>query len=219
MSANLYLGVRFGWARGVFAKLVSGFVLLFATLLGAAYSESVGALLFMTVIAAVGDGIVQSTLYALSAPMPPRYTGAIMVGVAVAGVLVAVLRIATKLSFPNTVDGALTARPQSYSLSFLTRSTLEQLAVLLSRVCDHGDLPGRRGDAATAAVLPLPLLRREQPGGAAGAGAASGRCRTGQRRDVENQGGATERGRQSAACCREHARADRHGRTARTALD
>ncbi|QDZ21068.1 equilibrative nucleoside transporter [Chloropicon primus] len=61
-------------------------------------------LCFVAVIA-VANGFVQGSLFGLTGPLPVKYTSALVVGTAVSGVFISVLRIGTKIAFGDSPNG------------------------------------------------------------------------------------------------------------------
>jgi hypothetical protein len=51
---------------------------------------------------------IARTLYGISGKFPAVYTGAVMIGVGLAGVVTALLRVITKVSYPATPQGNIT---------------------------------------------------------------------------------------------------------------
>ena len=92
------------------ARVSVGFVFMLASLFtygiagdSIAYQPAV----WTTVASGVGDGLAQTGLYGMSSTLPPKYTTATMIGNGVSGVIVTILRIATKKAFPAGKEGLL----------------------------------------------------------------------------------------------------------------
>eukprot|EP01132_Coremiostelium_polycephalum_P006013 gene6013-7491_t len=61
--------------------------------------------ILLLVATGVVDGIVQGTVYAIAGLFGPRYTQSTQIGVGAAGIIVAITRIISKVSFPHTETG------------------------------------------------------------------------------------------------------------------
>lgn len=70
-----------------------------------------------TVLSGVGDGLAQTGLYGMSSTLPARYTTATMIGNGVSGVVVTVLRIATKEAFDPGLEGLLASTRMYFSIA------------------------------------------------------------------------------------------------------
>lgn len=114
VSGNLIYGVgrfsiaarvRFGY--GMFMVALAMFLLVeLAVGHGSASTETGFALVLVSVVVvAVGGGIQQSSFYGFSALMPLAYTEALMFGESLAGVLVSLNRVWTRLSYSTDFDG------------------------------------------------------------------------------------------------------------------
>ena len=85
-------------------RVTTGFVLMMASLViyaGARDTIAYQPAVWTTVLSGVGDGLAQTGLYGMSGTLPPRYTTATMIGNGISGVVVSILRIATKEAFAN----------------------------------------------------------------------------------------------------------------------
>jgi len=73
--------------------------------LGAATTDNQSTYLFYGGISGWGDAICQMTIYGILSRFPPLYISGVMLGNAVSGVIVSMVRIFTKLSYPATTEG------------------------------------------------------------------------------------------------------------------
>ena len=101
-------------------RVTLGFVLMMSSLI--IYAASGQAITYQpavwtTVLSGIGDGLAQTGLYGMSSTLPPRYTTATMIGNGISGVVVTVLRIATKEAFPAGLEGLLASTIMYFSIA------------------------------------------------------------------------------------------------------
>ncbi len=92
------------------ARVTVGFVFMLGALL--MYAVGGQALSYFsaitgTVLSGLGDGLAQTGLYGMSSTLPPKYMTATMIGNGMSGVIVTILRIATKQAFAPGIPGLL----------------------------------------------------------------------------------------------------------------
>ena len=115
--------VKFGSAVSINRKILSGFAgyavamfgvpvcdkLLFPTGADDMHGEGNMAAMVITLsfvaVIAVTNGFVQGSLFGMCGPLPLVYTGAAVIGTAISGVFISVLRIGTKIAFGDSPDG------------------------------------------------------------------------------------------------------------------
>eukprot|EP01133_Synstelium_polycarpum_P017202 gene17202-20501_t len=85
--------------------------------------------LLLIIITGVVDGFVQGTVYSIAGLFGPQYTIFTQIGVGLAGIIVAIVKIISKVSFPYTVEGQKKA-----SLLFFLIAAFILLFCLLSFV-------------------------------------------------------------------------------------
>eukprot|EP00026_Physarum_polycephalum_P009152 Phypoly_transcript_09264.p1 GENE.Phypoly_transcript_09264~~Phypoly_transcript_09264.p1 ORF type:complete len:429 (+),score=51.86 Phypoly_transcript_09264:114-1400(+) len=120
------------WGRGYSfkARIAGPFVLFLLVMcaipiadaaVGGQYTKSNDLLfygtLFLIFTVGVSDAITQGSLYGLAGLLPPIYSHAVMNGNGVAGLVTSVLRVGTKISFPDTNTGLRTSSLIYFSLS------------------------------------------------------------------------------------------------------
>jgi equilibrative nucleoside transporter 1/2/3 len=102
------------------ARVTTGFVLMMASLIvyaAVGVNITYNPAVWTTVLSGVGDGLAQTGLYGLSSTLPPRYTTATMIGNGISGVVVTILRIATKEAFPSDLEGLLSSTQMYFSIA------------------------------------------------------------------------------------------------------
>jgi hypothetical protein len=102
------------------ARVALGFVFMMASLViyaAAGQAITYEPAVWTTVLSGIGDGLAQTGLYGMSSTLPPRYTTATMIGNGVSGVVVTVLRIATKQSFPSGIEGLMSSTIMYFSVA------------------------------------------------------------------------------------------------------
>ena len=104
---SLMLVLRFGFLVPPGVRVRLGFGLFLVCLLVPAFfSANLGVLCVGIALNGVADAVAQGSLFALVASMPTMYTQALMGGTSLSGLIVSILRILTKASFPSTESGA-----------------------------------------------------------------------------------------------------------------
>jgi hypothetical protein len=100
-----------------FAKIGFGFALLCIVLLVTPFVRNLTLFCLLSAVVSVGDGIVQGSLFGLASAFPPSYLVAVLIGNGVGGVLAALLRIITKVSFAHDEEGLLASSRLYFFLS------------------------------------------------------------------------------------------------------
>eukprot|EP00039_Didymoeca_costata_P004625 m.74879 g.74879 ORF g.74879 m.74879 type:complete len:467 (+) comp12482_c0_seq12:270-1670(+) len=75
--------------------------------------------LLSIIVCAIGTAIQQSAFYGLTAMFPERYTVSVMMGESIAGVVISMSRIITKLSYPGSSTGESTDSLRESTFVFL----------------------------------------------------------------------------------------------------
>ena len=112
--------LQFTKGNSTVIRVTIGFVLMMLSLvIYAAAGDSITYLpaVFTTVLSGVGDGLAQTGLYGMSSTLPERYTTATMIGNGVSGVVVTILRIATKGAFTQDLEGLLASTRMYFSIA------------------------------------------------------------------------------------------------------
>ena len=102
----LVLVLRFGNLVPPGVRVRLGFSLFLLCLLVPAFTSNLGILCAGIALNGVADALAQGSLFAQVASMPETYTQALMAGTSLSGLIVSVLRVVTKASFPATDSGA-----------------------------------------------------------------------------------------------------------------
>ena len=102
----LVLVLRFGNLVPPGARVRLGFCLFLLCLLVPAFTSNLGVLCAGIALNGVADALAQGSLFAQVASMPETYTQALMGGTSLSGLIVSLLRVVTKASFPSTDSGA-----------------------------------------------------------------------------------------------------------------
>ena len=106
--------LRYGEYLSFTFRIFFSFVLLALLILAVPFVCDMGDVAFDMMIAiclciGILQAISQSSVFGFTALLPPAYNGAAMTGEAVAGIVVCGIRIATKLSFPDSDHGTIDA--------------------------------------------------------------------------------------------------------------
>ena len=105
----LVLVLRFGNLVPPGVRVRLGFSLFLLCLLVPAFTSNLGILCAGIALNGVADALAQGSLFAQVASMPETYTQALMAGTSLSGLIVSVLRVVTKASFPASDSGAASA--------------------------------------------------------------------------------------------------------------
>jgi equilibrative nucleoside transporter 1/2/3 len=119
-----------------FHKAFVGFLMMSAVLLFFAFSSdpSYNTSIFLAIITGVGDGLVQTAIYPLAASIHPNLSSALLFGQGVAGILVSLIKVTCKLSFPKTDEGTyLESRVYFFIGSLLIAVCLGALTIVRAR--------------------------------------------------------------------------------------
>ncbi len=79
------------------SRVVVGYVLLLLSMLGSLPVNTQAAHVAMVVLTGIGDALVQGSMYGVAGSFPPLFMRALMMGTAVAGVIVSAIRIFSKV--------------------------------------------------------------------------------------------------------------------------
>jgi hypothetical protein len=79
------------------SRIVVGYVLLLLSMLGSLPVKTQPAHITMVVLTGIGDALVQGSMYGVAGSFPPLFMRALMMGTAVAGVIVSAIRIFSKV--------------------------------------------------------------------------------------------------------------------------
>lgn len=111
-----FMGImlRYGEYLSFTFRIFFSFILLAGLILGVPFVCDAGDIAFDAMVAiclciGVLQAISQSSIFGFTALLPQMYNGAAMTGQAVAGIAVCGIRIATKLSYPDTPQGTIDA--------------------------------------------------------------------------------------------------------------
>jgi hypothetical protein len=97
----MFLCVVLGHLLGLGTRVVVGYVLLLLSMLGSLPVRTQAAHILMVILTGIGDALVQGSMYGVAGSFPPLFMRALMMGTAVAGVIVSVIRIFSKVSATN----------------------------------------------------------------------------------------------------------------------
>jgi hypothetical protein len=93
----MFLCVIFGHLFGLGTRVVVGYVLLLLSMLGSLPVRTQAAHILMVVLTGIGDALVQGSMYGVAGSFPPLFMRSLMMGTAVAGVIVSAIRIFSKV--------------------------------------------------------------------------------------------------------------------------
>ena len=93
----MLLCVLLGHLLSLGARVVFGYVLLLLSMLGSLPVRSQSAHIFMVVLTGIGDALVQGSMYGVAGSFPPLFMRSLMMGTAVAGVIVSAIRVFSKV--------------------------------------------------------------------------------------------------------------------------
>jgi hypothetical protein len=94
----MFLCVVLGHLLGLGTRVVAGYVLLLLSMLGSLPVRTQAAHILMVILTGIGDALVQGSMYGVAGSFPPLFMRALMMGTAVAGVIVSVIRIFSKVN-------------------------------------------------------------------------------------------------------------------------
>ena len=125
-----------------------------------------GLLCIAVMLTGVADASAQGSLFGVIGPMPERYTQALMGGTSFSGLIISLLRLVTKASFPDTVSGLGKSAVVYFVISALWVASCLVLHNALEKTEIYAHYRRR-----TAVRIMTPLTR----GGAGEAGGMGGR--------------------------------------------
>ena len=108
----LPLVLRFGHVVSPRWRVRVGYFAFLVALVAQALVVGLAPLCLCVALTGVADALAQGSLFGVVAPMPERYTQALMGGTSVAGLVVSLLRLVTKAAFPANDSGLRRARPR-----------------------------------------------------------------------------------------------------------
>lgn len=101
----LPLVLRFGHVVSPRWRVRVGYFAFLVALVAQALVVGLAPLCLCVALTGVADALAQGSLFGVVAPMPERYTQALMGGTSVAGLVVSLLRLVTKAAFPANDSG------------------------------------------------------------------------------------------------------------------
>ncbi len=111
----MLLAVVLGHLFSLGARVVGGYVLLLLSMLGSLPVKTQSAHILMVILTGIGDALVQGSMYGVAGSFPPLFMRALMMGTAVAGVIVSAIRVFSKVRPVCTVT--MTATPSPFVFS------------------------------------------------------------------------------------------------------
>ena len=94
---SMLLCVVLGHLFSLGGRVVIGYVLLLLSMLLTLPVKTQSAHIMMVVLTGVGDALVQGSMYGVAGSFPPLFMRSLMMGTAVAGVIVSAIRIFSKV--------------------------------------------------------------------------------------------------------------------------